>query len=551
MSISYYDNKIRIHGNETGDSLRAFAASSPHATVNGRNTVFTKRVRLERAGNNFDGWEEYSFTDNNSTYAFLGDTRFELRELGEITLTDVVIRYDQNPKGHSFMQPHTQNFTRVTWIQGVTSGRSDFFTNGDFVFNHNDVNLVSYGENDYLHFQTTQTINDLTIVNAAGGLSFEPCAGNLGESMTINNLKLVNVNKFVGGLNSQGGCITNDMQWDATVWSHYPRSATFQHINPIKPPNWVGYTMNGTPENVTEYYTHDVKIVKENNVPVEGSQILLGHRANAQVSFDNADIRYSLTTDSSGKIPQQNVLTWNNDIAYADFDLRVVSYTQQIGGGVRALQDGQINETIVTQTDASLTETDKSIVDAYAEISNSKELYDVIKAYQVDNYTGESTSLVTRDGESIDLGDHDIRVEEYRWQALTVLTLATGHLRFIIKAPNYIGDLRTNAGWIDGDSTNWIGRREDRNGVIERATIVTFTGLIAGSEVRIFSDDLSQELGGIENSGTSLQVAIQDDSVTIVIHHIEYEYIRLESVNTSFDTTIPVKQRIDRGYRNE
>ena len=541
MSISLVNNKIRIAGTETGDSLRAFAASSPHATVNGRSIVFN--VSLELRNN-------YNFTDTNSSYIFMGDAKLEGKAGGEINFTDVLIRYEGNMKLHTFMFAHTQNFTRVTYIQGVLDGRSDFFNNGDFTFNYNDVNLVSYGRADFLHFQTTQTINDLTVVNAAGGLNFEPCAANLGESMTINNLKLVNVTKFTGGIVSQGACITNDMQWDKTVWRHSTRNAIFQHINPIKPPNWSRYAINGSPENVTEYYTHDVKIVKENNVPVEGSQILLGHRANAQDSFADTDIRYSLTTDSSGRIPQQNVLTWNDNITYADFDLRVVSYTQQIGGGLRALQNGQIDETIVTQTDASLTEMDKSIVDAYAEISNSKELYDAIKAYQVDNYTGEVGSLVTRDGGSIDLGVHDIRVRENLSVGLVVETLASGNLNFIIKGSNYTGDLKTT-GLIGGSSLNWVGRREDKNGIIERQKILTFTGLIEGSEVRVYSNDLSQELGGIEYSGTSLTVAIEDNSVTYVIHHIEYEYIRLENVDTSADTTITIKQRFDRVYSNE
>ena len=542
MSINFVNNKIRIEGTETGDSLRTYAASSPHCTVNGRNIVFN--VSLELKNN-------YNFTDQNSSYIFMSDAKFEGKAGGEINLTDVVVRYDGLMKLHTFMFPHTQNFTRVTWILGVQGGRSDFFNNGDFTFNYNDVSLVSYGASDFLHFQTTQTINNLSVINAAGNMIFEPCAGNLGESMTINNLKLVGVTQIYGGYNSEGGCITNDMQWEATIWRHDPRNAFFQHVNPIKPSNWLRYEVNGRTQNVSEYYTHDVKIVKENNVPVEGSQIILRHKANAQTSFINSDLRYSLTTDSNGRIPQQNVITWNDNISYADFDLRVVSYTQQIGGGVRDLQNKQIDETIVTQTDPSLTETDKSVVDAYAVISNGNELYDAIKAYQVDNYTGEVGPLVTRDGASIDLGIHDIRVEENQSAGLIVAPSADNDgLEFSIKGSNYTGDLKTT-GLISGSSLNWIGRREDQNGIIERQKVITFTGLVEGSEVRVFSDDLSQELGGIEDSGNSLGVVIEDNSVTVVIHHIAYEYIRLENVNTSADTTIPIKQRIDRGYRNE
>lgn len=541
MSITFVNNKIRIEGTETGDSLRTYASSSPHCEVNGRNILFN--VSLELTNN-------YNLTDHNSSYIFMIDARLEGKAGGVINFTDVIIRYDGNLKLHSFMQPHTQNFTRVTWILGVLNSRSDFFSNGSYTFNYNDVNLVSYGQYDYLHFQTDQTINNLKVNNAQGRLVFEVGANGPTETQTINNLKLEGVTRFVGGQTSRGSIRTNDMQWTATRWLHRPRSAYFNHVNPIKPPNWEGYVIDGNGFYVKEFYTHDVKIVKENNVPVEGSQIILGHRADPQTSIADSDIRYALTTDVDGRIPRQEVNTYHDEVTYSDFDLRVVSYTQQIGGGIRALQNGQIDETIVTQTDPSLTETDKAVVDAYTVISNANELYDAIKAYQVDNYTGEINSLVTRDGGSIDLGIHDIRVDENQLGGLIVETLPSGSLNFKINAPNYNGDLKTT-GVIDGTSQNWVGRREDQNGIIEREKVLTFTGLIEGSEVRVFSDDLFQEIGGIEESGTSLGVVVQSDSVTCVIHHIGYEYIRLEGVDTSSDTIIPIQQRIDRGYRNE
>ena len=112
MSISLVNNKIRIEGTETGDSLRTYADSSPHATVNGRSILFN--VSLELRNN-------YNFTDVNSSYIFMGDAKLEGKAGGEINLTDVLIRYEGNMKLHTFMFPHTQNFTRVTYIQGAVS----------------------------------------------------------------------------------------------------------------------------------------------------------------------------------------------------------------------------------------------------------------------------------------------------------------------------------------------------------------------------------------------------------------------------------------------
>ena len=229
MSITFVNNKIRIEGTETGDSLRTYASSSPHCEVNGRNILFN--VSLELTNN-------YNLTDHNSSYIFMIDARLEGKAGGVINFTDVIIRYDGNLKLHSFMQPHTQNFTRVTWILGVLNSRSDFFSNGSYTFNYNDVNLVSYGQYDYLHFQTDQTINNLKVNNAQGRLVFEVGANGPTETQTINNLKLEGVTRFVGGQTSRGSIRTNDMQWTATIWLHRPRAAYFYHVNPIKPAGW-------------------------------------------------------------------------------------------------------------------------------------------------------------------------------------------------------------------------------------------------------------------------------------------------------------------------
>ena len=68
----------------------------------------------------------------------------------------------------------------------------------------------------------------------------------------------------------------------------------------------------------------------------------------------------------------------------------------------------------------------------------------------------------------------------------------------------------------------------------------------------MYESGTTTEIAGIENSTTQFTDAtIAVNSVDIVIHHIEYEYIRLEAVDVTADVALPIQQRFDRGYSNE
>lgn len=81
---------------------------------------------------------------------------------------------------------------------------------------------------------------------------------------------------------------------------------------------------------------------------------------------------------------------------------------------------------------------------------------------------------------------------------------------------------------------------------------VTFSGLIANSEVRIYRTSDGAELDGIENSGTSFTASIAATTgVYYTIHNVLYEHIRVEGFTwPSTTTTIPIQQRFDANYVN-
>jgi hypothetical protein len=89
---------------------------------------------------------------------------------------------------------------------------------------------------------------------------------------------------------------------------------------------------------------------------------------------------------------------------------------------------------------------------------------------------------------------------------------------------------------------------------INNSVTLTLSGLIANTEVRIYRTGTTTEEDGVENSGTSFDYVYNYPTgwnVDIVIHNVEYQYIRIENFPlASSDATIPIQQIPDRNYFN-
>lgn len=89
--------------------------------------------------------------------------------------------------------------------------------------------------------------------------------------------------------------------------------------------------------------------------------------------------------------------------------------------------------------------------------------------------------------------------------------------------------------------------------VVNNSVTLSLTGLIADSEVRIYTTGTTPtELGGIESSTTTFDYVYNyqpNTYINIVVHKENYEYIRLENyLLTSTNSSIPIQQRFDRNY---
>ena len=93
------------------------------------------------------------------------------------------------------------------------------------------------------------------------------------------------------------------------------------------------------------------------------------------------------------------------------------------------------------------------------------------------------------------------------------------------------------------------------NTTINNTKELTFTGLIAGTEVRAYTGidpDTSVEIGGTESSSTEYLLSHEAGGVAgyVIFHKENYESITLYLDYPSIDGEIPIQQRFDRNYEN-
>lgn len=89
---------------------------------------------------------------------------------------------------------------------------------------------------------------------------------------------------------------------------------------------------------------------------------------------------------------------------------------------------------------------------------------------------------------------------------------------------------------------------------VNNPVILTLSGLVSGSEVRFYEAGTTTELDGVEDSGTTFDYPYTyaaETYVDIVIHHVDYVYLRIETLLLSATSgTIPIDQQFDRWYSN-
>ena len=358
-------------GPVSGDDLRAYMIANNLESVNGRDIVFSQKSLLILGG--------ATLTDNDAHYTFYRTTannvRFDM-DGGTFNFTDGVIREIGVGKGYAHTRPFgTFNWTRVLYHISTGASRTDVWNNTPVnVFNFEDVNINISG-NGYMHLYGT----------AASPKSMSNAKLNLSSGIAFEHFNLTNIflpANFVNMYVDAGTNTFTKLDWKNTTWNWLRGTGVTNVIDPIKPSGWTGYS--GVLHNIKEYFTHNLKVVDPSNTGIQGINVRMENTTTASEE-------YLTTTDASGEITEQNVLTYTGatNTSYNQFELQVFGYLYGIRSETRPFSTtGEpIDETVIIFLDKNITETNPATVAAYSTIDNLDQLYDYAKYWKTLNAT--------------------------------------------------------------------------------------------------------------------------------------------------------------------
>ena len=135
-----------------------------------------------------------------------------------------------------------------------------------------------------------------------------------------------------------------------------------------------------------------------------------------------------------------------------DFNFKFCSYGHMLSSTTQALKGvGELEVDWVLFDDALITDTYAS-AKALTEITDANKFYDRAKAFLVDNFAGETETIVTRDGNTIDARSYDVVVDD---QATDVF--AFNGTTITIKASSFVGNIQTTGTITLNNSAEVIG----------------------------------------------------------------------------------------------
>jgi len=149
---------------------------------------------------------------------------------------------------------------------------------------------------------------------------------------------------------------------------------------------------------------------------------------------------------------------------------------------------GELVVDIVLVQDLLIAETNKTTVDAYSVIENSEKFYDRAKSYLYDNFSGETSTIVSRSGNTIDAGSYNVVIDN---SAVSAFSLSGNTIT--IKSPSFTGNITTLGVVTLIGSISYIGTITDANGVRSFGAYEV-NNLINGSRVQVYNITTDTEL---------------------------------------------------------
>ena len=200
-----------------------------------------------------------------------------------------------------------------------------------------------------------------------------------------------------------------------------------------------------TGQQIHEYVTNDGDAVAIYGMTFSGGN----WRAS---SSDNSTAKYyDWDTDKFGSF--YKVDRRGNDNTNADlFTFKFCSYGHSLSSSTQALKGlGELEVDWVLFDDALITDI-RATTDAYSEIDSPQKFYNKAKAYLTDNYAGETSTIVSREGNTINAGSYDVVLDA---SASSVFAISGNTLT--IKATTFVGNISTSGSTTLSNDAKVIG----------------------------------------------------------------------------------------------
>ena len=162
-----------------------------------------------------------------------------------------------------------------------------------------------------------------------------------------------------------------------------------------------------------------------------------------------------------------------------DFTFKFCSYGHALASSTQELKGlGELEVNWVLFNDSSITEPSKSLVDGYTEIETPEKFYDRAKSFLTDDYAGETSTIVSREGSTVNIGSYNLDVD-----ANATAVFAFDGSKITIKASTFVGNITTTGGTIRLlNDAEIVGTYGDIS-----VLPFTITNVIAGSTVQLYN----------------------------------------------------------------
>ena len=243
-----------------------------------------------------------------------------------------------------------------------------------------------------------------------------------------------------------------------------------------------------TSSHILEYNSNDSSALAANGGPynIPSFNVYWRETDNALPAYSDYD------TDRFGGF--YRVDRRSNDNSNADeFTFKFASYEHSLAQTTQALKGlGELEVSWVMFDDTAIS-ADRATADGYSEINTPQAFYNRAKAYLVDNYAGETATIVSREGTTINAGAYNVTID-----ASAASVFAFDGSTITIKATQFVGN-------ITGSGTFTLLNGAEVLGTFGGSTVYPWevSNVEAGSTLQLFNVTQNAEIENLVINGTA------------------------------------------------